>query len=677
MGRSNRARQQQKQQQQQRRKQRKRKKQKGAGGAGSAKRKNLAGLDEMLSLSRPVLIALANGEPPPPGIMADWARSPATPAGEKLRVLLVGFIDYLFHGEQAMGQLGSLVPYRRNMLRTELASLYPLLFCYCLISENALAQGDLHKLVDTLQGDTLQQGLGADYPEQVEELFAPFYLFLWAMGLSVPDQPDSNLRFWLQDWLRPSPLYGLITQLAKFLKLKAPKPQQKAVKELELALNRVGWDNVDEWDKGDEWRDGLGRLLCLFLQQRLTARQRNADAWNDLPTLSVLAGLTETQATPNWSVIRFEKNTTTTLNLLNRKIDAESMPYGERLQLEALKCRLLSHCVAQSDFGREDFERQLGLLLDLLSSGVPPAQVQLAEHCLEASCEWLANEVGSGYLPPPNIERLGRIYRQRPDDYRVAVLVYLASQGREPVSQKTVDITLVHVHFAVFLQGLKCRHNPQTFLDMFYWPLTSEVKKSLFTQSCREIFLGMNEADAELYWEHWRQLLVDVEQDPFAAIVKGHACEAEMLFYSVLALIDSRPGISWLHGDQISSLVGSAANLLTKHASDFNQRQVIELLNALCANKHAASLFHTWEPVLIIVSKILYPHQLETFLRLAVQTLSKQEDYLADKYRGLYAVCRQLPTLRQYLPGKKKTARRKKSENSPYSPNLDLFGDSL
>lgn len=625
----------------------------------------------MLSLSQPVVVALANGEPPPPGIMADWARSPATPAGDKLRVLLVGFIDYLFHGEKARGQLDSLIRYRRNMLGTELASLYPLLFCYCLVSEDALAQGNLHTLVDTLRSDTLPQDLGADYPEQVEELFAPFYLFLWVMGLSVPNQPGGNLLSWIQDWLHHSPLYGLTTQLAKFLKLKNPKPQQKAVKELELALSRVDWGNVDEW------RDGLGRLLCLFLQQRLSVRQRNADAWNDFPKLSALAGLTETQATPNWSLIRFEKHTTTTLNLLNRQIDAGSMPYGERLQLEALKCRLLSRCLDQSDCGREDFERQLGQLLDLLSSGVPPKQEQLAEHSLEASCEWLANEVGSGYLPPPNVERLRRIYRQRPDDYRVAVLVYLASQGREPVNKKTVDITLAHVHFAIFLQGLKSRYNLKKFLNMFYWPLSSEVIKSLFRQSCREIFLGMNEADAGQYWEHWRQLVVDVEQDPFTAIVKGHACEAEMLFYSVLALIDSQPGIGWLHAEQISSLVRSAANLLTKHASDFNQRQVIKLLNVLCAGEYAASLFHTWEPVLIIVSKISHPHEMDAFLRLAVQTLSKRQDHLADKYSGLYTVCHQFPTLRQYLPGNTKAARRKKTKNSSSSPNLDLFGDLL
>jgi len=438
-----------------------------------------------------------------------------------------------------------------------------------------------------------------------------------------------------------------------------------------LALNRVDWDNVGEW------RDGLGRLLCLFLQQRLSVRQRNADGWNDFPKLSALAGLTETQATPNWSLIRFEKNTTATLNLLNRQIDVESMPYWERLQLEALKCRLLSRCLAQSDCGREDFEHQLGQLLNLLSSGVPPKQAQLAEHSLEATCEWLANEVGSGYLPPPNIEQLRRIDRQRPDDYRVAVVVYLASQGREPVSKKAVDITLVHVHFGIFLQGLKSRHNLKKFLNMFYWPLTSEVKKSLFTQSCREIFLGMNEADAGHYWEHWRQLLVDVEQDPFAAIVKGHACEAELLFYSVLALIDSQPKTSWLHADQISSLVRSAANLLTKHASDFNQQQVIKLLNVLCAGKHAASLFHTWEPVLIIVSKIVNPHEMEAFLRLALQTVSKQQDRQVDKYSGLYAVCRQFPALRQYLPGRNKSTRRKKTKNSPPSPNLDLFGDLL
>jgi hypothetical protein len=141
--------------------------------------------------------------------------------------------------------------------------------------------------------------------------------------------------------------------------------------------------------------------------------------------------------------------------------------------------------------------------------------------------------------------------------------------------------------------------------------------------------------------------------------------------------MDSQSTTSWLHADQISSLARSAANLLTKHASDFNQQQVIKLLNMLCAGKHAASLFHTWEPVLIIVSKISYPQELEAFLRLAVQTVTKRQDRLADKYSGLYAVCRQIPTLRQYLPGRNKTTRRKKTKSSPPSPNLDLFGDLL
>ena len=666
MGRNNRTRRQQKQRQKQR-------KQKSAA---TTKRYELVQLDELAALCYPITASLADGEPPPPSIMADWASSPISSAVEPLRTVLIGFIDYVFHEHTANGELACLTPYRRTMKRTDLAWLYPLLFTYCLISDNALVEGDVEALANYLHHESLPCDIEADCRQQIEALCAPFYLVLWLMGRPVPRRlAPGGLRSWLRNWLGDSPLRSLIPQLEKFLGLKHPKPRQKTVKALEVALSRIAGDQLDG-DRDDEWQDGLGRLLALFLQQRLSVDQRQAEAWSDCPHLSTLAGLLETQTAAHWSPVRFENTNTATLNRLNSQVSTDAMPYVERLPLEAFKCRLLGrYADQQRGVGREDFERQLGRLLNLLSTGVPPGAVAFAERCLETTCEWLADEVGHGRLPPPTAERLRRLYRRRPDDYRVAALIYLATRGREPRFESETEISFHHIHFPLFFQALTEQVKVKDLLEVFYWPLTGEAKKALFTQCCRRLFLGMNPDDAERCWERWRQPLFDVRREPFAAIVKGQACETEALFYMTLAALGTPYGTHWLQADHVSSVVRSAADLLTKHASDFNQSQVIKVLNALTTSQHSASLFHTWEPVLTIITRIEVVDELQVFLRLALTQLNGQDDHLAAKYTDLYKICRRFPKLRQYLPGKKKATQRKKAgESSPYS-TLDLFGD--
>ncbi len=667
MGRNNRARRQQKQ----------RNKQKKQKTAASAKRQALIQVDELFELCHPVVVSLANGEPPPPSIMADWAASPIPPAAKPLRTLLISFIDYLFHGYVANGEVDSLTPQQRTLKRADLAWLYPLLFAYCLISDKALAEGDVEALTHSLHQESLWCDVGGDCHPQNDVLCAPFYLTLWLMGCPVPSQ--GGLRVWLRHWLGDSPWRPLIPPLEKFLRLKSPKPQQKTVKALERALSDM------DGNRHDEWQDGIGRLLGLFLQQRLSVAQRNTEAWRHCPQIAALSGLVETPATTHWQPLRFEETNTATLNRLNRQVATDTMPYVERLPLEALKCRLLSRYVEKNGGGRQDFERQLGHLLNLMSRGVPPDDMAFAERCLESTCEWLAEEVGQGHFPPPAAERLRRLYRCRPSDYRVALLLYLATQGREPAlnsgkdnSEKDnsgKDTHFQYIHFPLFFQALRDAIDAQDFLERFYWPLTGEPKKALFTQCCRKLFLGMDEYDAKQLWGRWRQPLFDVNREPFAAIVKGQACEAEALFYITLAAVDTSYGTTWLQADHLSSLVRSAADLLEKHASDFNQSNVVNLLNSLTASQYADNLFHLWEPVLTITRHIEDAEELQVFLRLALRKLNDQADRLSNQYHDLTSLCRQIPTLRQYLPRKPKATSRKKAQKTSPSATLDLFGD--
>jgi hypothetical protein len=676
MGRNNRARRQQKQRQ----KQSKQKK------TTSRSQKGGIPLDELLTLFEPVTISLTNGEPPPPSVMESWTDYPASAAGKPLRSLLIGFINFLFHGDEAMGDLAQLVPHRRQMKQADLAWLYPVLYAYCLMSEQTLAQGEL----DTLALAVNDEGIPCDTTisnQSIEELCAPFYLLLWVMGRPVENA--GHFRSWLRDWLGDSPLYSLLPPLQKFLELKQPKPEQKTVKTLETALANI------ELREHEEWRDGLRLLITVFLQQRLSAAQSQPERWQQCPQLSRLGGLVDTPILPTWSQLTFSEANTATLNRLNRLVDTALMPYTERLSLEALKCRLFSRYANAGEVGEDDFERQLEHVIHLMSVRVPTDHHAFAERCLDMTCEWLAQEVGNGRLRPPSAARLRRLSRLRPDDYRVALLTYLASGGRKAEAKNTDSVNFQHIHFPLFFRALDEDFSRPTILDRFYWPLTGEAKKALFNQCCQKLFLSMNEFEAEGFWTRWRQPLFDVTQAPFNAIVKGQACESDMLFYTTIAAVDTGYGTDWLQTEQIASLIRTAEQLLNKHDSDFNQERVVGLLNSLTTHPDAASLFQFWEQVINLVHKVEFVDEIEIFLRFALESLHHQTDNAMAHQETLYSICRSFPALRQYLPSKKSSRPTKKAKNPKKtqkpkkpvtktktakpppepSPNLDLFGD--
>ena len=667
MGRNNRARRQQKQ----RRKQAVKKK------TARTSQKPIISPDALIALCDPVIISLENGEPPPPSIMGHWTTYPIPAVARPFRSLLIGFINFLYHDDTAKGNLDRLLPHRHGMKQADLAWLYSLLYSYCLISEKALVEGDIDALVKAMGDGAIPCDVKMSGNDSIKVLCAPFYLLFWIMGRPVDHRASPGAC--LRDWLDGSPLYGLLPQLQKFLALKRPRPEQKTVKDLEAALVNI------ELRGHNEWLDGLHRLLSVFLQQRLGLAQRQSEGWQFCPQVSRLGGLVDTPMAPSWSLLTFSEANTVTLNRLNRLVDTASIPYPERLSLEALKLRILSRYVSIDAVGDEDFERQFEHVIHLTTTRVPTQYSDFAERCMEITCEWLAQEVGYGRLPPLATARMRRLSRQRPEDYRVALLTFLASGGRESVTKNTGKVNFQHIHFPLFFRALDDGFVGNTVLDRFFWPLTGEAKKALFTQCCQKVFLGMDEYDAEDFWERWREPLFNVTQAPFNAIVKGHACEADMLFYTALAAVDSHYGTAWLQADHLMSLIRSAEKLLSTHASDFNQNHVIALLTALTTHQHAVSLFQSWRQVISLIRRIEYPHEIEAFLRLALETSNNQAHCSVADKNELYAICRTLPALRQNLPNRnrslphpEKKPNQEKLQSAQLSlpfANHELFGD--
>ena len=469
MGRNNQARRQQKKRQ----KQKEQKKSSGTSPKSSIPR------DEFIGLCDLVTISLLRGEPPPPSILEDWSSAPVTAAARPLRSLLIGFVHFLFHQEGAKGDFSQLTPHRQMMKQTDLAWLYSLLYAYCLISNQTLVE-DGGDTLSTILEDK-QVPCDVDYVgDATEALCAPLYLLLWVLGQHVGT--SIQRRQWLQIWLEGTPFQHLIPTLQKFLGLKHPKPEQKTVQALESALKNV------ELHEQNEWLAGITGLMSVFFRQRVSVAQRQSIIWQQqCPQLSQLGGLADTPSAPNWSQLDFSEADYSTLNRLNRLVDASSMPYTEKVSLEALKCRILGDYVhdervKDDGLSKEPFEHQLEQLIHLLSVGVPTEFDDFAQQCLDLTCEWLAQEVGARRLPLPTRARMRRIVRLRPEDYRVALMSFLASSYQKAPANHSNDHHFQQVHFPLFFRALdefveKSNAKKNTLLNYFFWPLTGEAKK--------------------------------------------------------------------------------------------------------------------------------------------------------------------------------------------------------
>ena len=586
-----------------RRKKKQQKKRKQSGGSRS-QNKAFNRFQEAEALCGPVAAAIEFWELPPPSLVKDLTQLPLSPEGEKLKTLLFGFMNYLFQEHPATGDKKTLKVFKQEIQQTEVDWLYPVLFIYCLISSEDLTSDNLDRWKENLYIEQLEEEFLLSDALAIEIFLAPMYLFFWLMGRPLANQP--TIERCVKNWLSPSPLHRLVSPLTEFLKLKQPKVEQKTVKNLEKSLEQV------DFHSHDQWRNALSRTLTLFLHNRLNARQWNPDTWKDLPQLSALIGLTEVKHTTGWSQISISKADNTTLNKLTYSITMDTMGYIERLQLEALKCRILASQLSFNQADLLDFEVQLKQLINLLCTGIPPDQKQVAEHCLDATCQWLADEMGRGKISSLDFDLLRKMYRRRKDDYRLMIMIYLSTNNGANFIRQQDRPGFQNIHDGIFFRGLQNAPQTNDFLETFYWPLSSELRKSLFIHSCRRIFLGsMGTTHITHYWQLCRNHLVNPEQDPFIDIVNGNPCESELLFYGALAIIDNQSQDIRVHNDHVTLVLHFGADLLTRYNSEFNQQQLIQLIEALMNKKYGDLVFDIWGAAQAVIEKAQTANEFE------------------------------------------------------------------
>lgn len=655
MGKNNRARRQQKQ----------RKKQAKQSDSIRSRKRSILSQQELLDLCHPLQASFAHCEPPPPSVMKDWSTFPYSSAAQPLRTLLIGFVDFLFHHAPATGNVAQLAPYQRDMRAADLDWLATLLYVYGVISERTLVEGDVDVLQDAIARTPLPANpMEHDDPNMV--LYAPLYLSLWATGSQ--QQFKHCLGDWLHIWLVDSPFEGLTTPIKKLLSLKAPKPEQKTVQALDAALAKM------EFRPENVWFEGVQRLLTLFLACRLTPLKREPESWQKkCPHLARWAGIVDTPASAAWSRVQIGDADTATLNRLNYTVRGDDMPYQEQVMLETFRCRVLSRYANSGEVGVEDFERQLEQLIHLLTRAAPKEEGLFAQQCLNLVCEWLAEQVGVGRVQPPSLARIRGLQRDRPDDYRVLLLTFLARSKNSP-SKVSHGSDLEYIHHPLFFRAIKLLNSRRTthgnfLVDGFYWSLTVEARKALFIHCCEKIFLSMDDNAAEELWEPWQHLLFDAQRAPFNTIIGGHACEARMLFFTAIAAANTGVGNAWLLKEQLPVVLRFAEAFCRRHPSDFMQYRIVDLLNSLAQRNDAARLFSDWSAVVNLLKNIAYIEALEGFMQVALANLDTCTDVQRD---DVYRYCRHIPSLRHRVPSlaaqKKQNAAKRNTRNAPQKP---------
>ncbi len=632
MGKNNRSRRQKKQGKKQRK-------------SSSSKRLSSYPLDDVGGLCNIVNISLSFGELPPPDVMKDFQSWRESPEVRDLQQLLAGFLDYLFLHEPPGGTADVLNTYQALIKEAGFSSLYSLLELYCLLADPALEQNDATPLIDYT----------AKRPRS--ELSLPLHIVLHVLGLKSSSRTLASLLG--RGLGGNAETRELIKPLNKFLQLKRPLPKQKTVITLEQTLARI------KWQQHSLWRDAIKHIILLFIQDK-PGLQLEPEHWAQLPALGVLLGFIDNNKIKTPS-ITLKGADIGLLQRIDKQTEKATLNYQERLQYELVKCRIYSRYKKADP---ETLGCQLEHLFTLCCTGVPSRELAVAKSCLDSFVQWLCRGIQTHCLPLVSAQALRMPCKQNPQDYRLALLNFLAPNRRaSQVKNEFTTQAFQHVDAGFFFYALNNSGNSEKLLAQLYWPLTGENKKMLASYVCRELLLSSDEANAEQVWCKLQNSFFDTTREPLVNVINGEHCEAEWLFFTALAALGCKQiDRTWIKIEHVEVLLRLSDQWLKKSDSELLADLVCKLFKQLCQG-HAETLLAAMEPLCNLIEEIDFDASVEESLLFLLRHLNAPRDKLESKYKTFYRLCQPYPKLRKLIP-----KANKKTKKAAKSSNLDLFG---
>jgi len=604
-------------------------------------------LDDVEALCNIASTSLKFGELPPPDVMKDFHGWREDPQVGKLQQLLAGLLDYLFLHEPPIGTTEALSTYQASIKKAGFTDLYSLLELYCLLTHPALEQNDVTPLIDY----TVKQPHSA--------LSSPLHIALFVLGVKNSDRTLSGL---LEDCLGNSEARELIKPLSKFLQLKRPLPKQKTVIKLEQTLARI------KWQQHSSWPDAIKHIIQLFIQDK-PGLQLDPEQWAQLPALGALLGFIDNSKTKTASIALKDAGTEL-LQRIDKHTEKATLNYQARLQYELIKCRIYSNYITADPAQATALGRQLEPLFTLCCTGVPTKELAAAKDCLDNLVQWLCRGIQMHSLPLVSAQTLRIPCKQNPQDYRLALLNFLAPKGRVSGVKNEPAQSFHHVDTGLFFYALNNITNVEKLLAQFYWPLTGENKKMLASYVCRELLLSNDETNAQQVWRKLQNRLFDTTREPLANVINGEHCETEWLFFTALMTLSRKQVDStWIKIEHIDVLLRFSGQWLKQSDSELLIDLVCKLFNQLCLTHKAKTLLAAMESLCTLIEEIDFDESIEESLFFLLRHLSARSDKLDPKYQTFYQLCRPYPKLHPLIPKPDK-----KTKKAAKSPNLNLFG---
>ena len=477
------------------------------------------------------------GKEPPPGIIAEADKAMSfipvmQPAWEATK----GLVRYLNTGELPLGSPEKLLALKPIFQRADSEDEFDLLLLYAYMGSTKAEEVDFSEVLNFLHNSRLDE-----YFESFCEL---------AIKATSPKEVG-NASAWVY-WSAFDPhVKKLGSSVKAVLRLKHLKPTLKSVASLEEALSRSLLDRSSSSGRA------LQSLLTYTFQSRLNLSERSNKAWDAYPHLCQWADLREAEEAPGltWgsatlmeSAVRFEQRI--------RDIDTSEMSFRDQVRFEALKTRHLLTNANATEMDLHSFSTQLYRLCKFLASGVPPAEQSSAKRSLDAVCDWVCQSVYQQKLASVPLDAVQIMQREMPDDYRAAVLFWIARKGKEQIKQPEKG-GFQNVRFEAFYLGFaRLRYRTEAFVQLFFDALSTELKKELMISCCRRALVGGSSKNREVFtWDLIVEHLFQLESSPMREVLRGQACEGEFLLYVALASTKRGQGLQWLRAEQVGTLV--------------------------------------------------------------------------------------------------------------------------
>jgi hypothetical protein len=458
----------------------------------------------------------------------------------------------------------------------------------------------------------------------------------------------------------------LIKPLQAFLKLKKPRPNLKTAVVFDQALAQT------QWHPYSPWREALKHLLRLFIQHR-SELALASDQWGVLPALESLLGLSDPPSQS--TIIAFDSFDTAMLRRLDKYTDRSTLNYRDRLQYELVRCRLYAEYLDNSPEHVVLFGPLLNPLFGLCCTGVPPGEQAVAQSCLDNLTQWLSLGIQRWDLPLISSQVLSLPCKHNPQDYRLALLNFIAPDHKATVKNKDQEQPYCHVDPGLFYFALNHLRNINKLLAQFYWPLTGELKKKVAGFIFREILQRSDDTNIEKLWLKLQNSLFDTTQEPFAGVINGKPCETEWLFYTMLITLDHKKEKSqWIKAEHVDVLLRLAQQWLDRSYTSWLAERMIMLILQLCRNQEADVMLRALDSLCDLIVKLGEDLKIEKSFTILLKCLGKRDDKYDPKYSVFYDLCRHYARLNSLIP-ERVFETSSKSAPTNKSMNLDLFGE--